>query len=263
MNNNTRVRLHLSKNLFESIAKEILAESKKPNMSGGAYTEAVKQPKQSKAQAASPEVKKTNKGKTMEENKFATQGMEESTGNPVMDILTTIVGVGGLGLGSMGILKLQNALKAKDPELYSKLQNMRGVVGKADPSKNLEESEALGSIQDILTTILGVGGVGLGSLGIAKLQNALKAKAPDLYKGLQGLHGAVGKADPSKNLEESEALTTVQDILTTIASVGGLGLGSMGILKLQNALKAKDPELYKKLQGMRGAVGKADPSKNI
>jgi hypothetical protein len=46
MKNNTKIRLHLSKSLFESIAKEVLAESKKMNMSGGAYTEAVKMPKQ-------------------------------------------------------------------------------------------------------------------------------------------------------------------------------------------------------------------------
>jgi hypothetical protein len=49
MKNNTKIRLHLSKNLFESIAKEVLAESKKMNMSGGAYTEAVKMPKAKKS----------------------------------------------------------------------------------------------------------------------------------------------------------------------------------------------------------------------
>ena len=69
MNNNTKIRLHLSKNLFESIAKEVLAEAKKPN---DGYSVAVKQPKmpkQSKSQAASPEVQKTDKEKTMEEER--------------------------------------------------------------------------------------------------------------------------------------------------------------------------------------------------
>ena len=63
MNNKTRIRLHLSKNLFESVAREVLAEAKKMNMSGGAYTEAVKMPKASK----NPEVKATDKMKTMDE----------------------------------------------------------------------------------------------------------------------------------------------------------------------------------------------------
>ena len=48
MNNNTKIRLRLSKNLFESITREILAEAKKGDMSGGAYTEAVKMPKAKK-----------------------------------------------------------------------------------------------------------------------------------------------------------------------------------------------------------------------
>ena len=57
MKNNTKIRLHLSKTLFESIAKEVLAEAK--DMSGGAYTEAVKIPK-AKVKAG-PEMKATNK----------------------------------------------------------------------------------------------------------------------------------------------------------------------------------------------------------
>ena len=48
MKNNTKVRLHLSKTLFENIVKEVLSEAKKMNMSGGAYTESVKMPKKAK-----------------------------------------------------------------------------------------------------------------------------------------------------------------------------------------------------------------------
>lgn len=40
MKNNTKIRLHLSRQLFESLTKQVVQESK--NMSGGAYTEAVK-----------------------------------------------------------------------------------------------------------------------------------------------------------------------------------------------------------------------------
>ena len=65
MNNNTKIRLHLSKNLFESIAKEILAESKVNG--GGAYTVAVKAPKQSKSIKEVDAVADTDKMKKMEE----------------------------------------------------------------------------------------------------------------------------------------------------------------------------------------------------
>jgi len=63
MKNNTKVRLHLSKQLFESLTKEIIKEAK----ANDGYTVAVKQPKtpkQSKSQANSPEVQKTDKEKT-------------------------------------------------------------------------------------------------------------------------------------------------------------------------------------------------------
>jgi hypothetical protein len=81
MNNNTKVRLHLSKNLFESLSQQILAEAKKADMSGGAYTEAVKIPKAKK----SPEVSKTNKMKTIgERNMEETSTMEEAK-NPEAD----------------------------------------------------------------------------------------------------------------------------------------------------------------------------------
>ena len=49
MKNNTKIRLHLSNTLFESIVKEVLAEAKKGDMSGGVYTEMVKMPKAGKS----------------------------------------------------------------------------------------------------------------------------------------------------------------------------------------------------------------------
>ena len=60
-------------------------------------------------------------------------------------------------------------------------------------------------------------------------------------------------------LEESPAA----EILSILAGVAGLGLGSAAILKAQDMLKAKKPELYKKLQGISGAIVAADPSKKL
>jgi len=61
MKSNTKIRLHLSKKLFESLTREVIKENK--NMSGGAYTEAVKAPKQAKE-------------KKVEENKDKMEEME-------------------------------------------------------------------------------------------------------------------------------------------------------------------------------------------
>jgi hypothetical protein len=82
---------------------------------------------------------------------------------------------------------------------------------------------------------------------------------------LQAVLAEKKKADEDKDkldeatLEESPAA----EILSILAGVAGLGLGSAAILKAQDMLKAKKPELYKKLQGISGAIGAADPSKNI
>lgn len=126
----------------------------------------------------------------------------------------------------------------------------------------LEESPAA----EILSILAGVAGLGLGSAAIAKAQDVLKAKKPELFKKLQGISGAIGKADPSKNLEENEEVleeSPVMDILGILAGVGGLGLGSAAIMKLQDKIKQKNPELYAKLQKASSAISKADPSKNL
>ena len=60
-------------------------------------------------------------------------------------------------------------------------------------------------------------------------------------------------------LEESPAA----EILSILAGVAGLGLGSAAIMKAQDMLKAKKPELFKKLQAISGTISAADPSKNI
>jgi len=92
MKNDTKIRLHLSKQLFESLTKQVLAEAKmsKEAMGGGAYTEMVKEkkskapkfdaykqpkdqlptekkPAPTKAEKASPEIKKANKERKINE----------------------------------------------------------------------------------------------------------------------------------------------------------------------------------------------------
>jgi len=61
MKNNTKIRLHLSKQLFESLTKQVLAEAKMTKEALGGYTE-VKMPKANKAAE-----KMTNKMQKMEE----------------------------------------------------------------------------------------------------------------------------------------------------------------------------------------------------
>jgi protein subunit release factor A len=148
-------------------------------------------------------------------------------------------------------------------ELQAVLAEKKKVKGeeKLDEAV-LEESPAA----EILSILAGVAGLGLGSAAIMKAQDVLKAKKPELFKKLQGISGAIGKADPSKKLEETEEVleeSPVMDILGVLAGVGGLGLGSAAIMKLQDKIKQKNPELYAKLQKASSAISSADPSKKL
>jgi hypothetical protein len=101
-------------------------ETKKKKMTKDELKEMVRQ----ELQAVLAEKKKADEDK----DKLDEATLEES---PVMDILSILAGVGGLGLSSAAILKAQDMLKAKKPELYKKLQGVSGAISKADPSKNL------------------------------------------------------------------------------------------------------------------------------
>jgi hypothetical protein len=104
---------------------------------------------------------------------------------------------------------------------------------------------------------------------IKEMENKKKMTKDELKEmvrqELQAVLAEKKKADKDKDkldeatLEESPAA----EILSILAGVAGLGLGSAAILKAQDVLKAKKPELFKKLQGISGAISAADPSKNL
>ena len=173
------------------------------------------------------------------------------------------------------IKEMENKKKMTKDELKEMVrQELQAVLAekkkvKDEDKEKLDENEEVleeSPAAEILSILAGVAGLGLGSAAIMKAQDVLKAKKPELFKKLQGISGAVAKADPSKNLEENEEVleeSPVMDILGVLAGVGGLGLGSAAIMKLQDKIKQKNPGLYAKLQKASGAISKADPSKNL
>ena len=113
MKNSTKVRLHLSKQLFESLTKEIIKEAK----ANDGYTVAVKQPKmpkQSKSQATSPEVQKTDMEATMGE-------METNVNEIGSEGIAALIGlIPGVAL---------TAALIKDIVAYMKQNNLKGIDG--------------------------------------------------------------------------------------------------------------------------------------
>jgi len=132
MKNNTKVRLHLSKQLFESLAKQVITESKK-NFGAGMEEVKVKKDKKEKA----PEVKATDKMKSMEEMETRVaekKGKVEEIAEPIQQLLSdpetfksflqslAILGTSGAAIAGfikLGVKKMASKLK-KDPKYAGK-----------------------------------------------------------------------------------------------------------------------------------------------
>jgi hypothetical protein len=136
--------------------------------------------------------------------------LNEDASQVVMDLLGTLAGLAGIGLSGIQILKWQNKLEKENPELHKQLGKVSSTIGGADPSKNLEENEeslnedASQTVIELLGMLAGLAGMGLSGVQILRWQDKLEKENPELHKQLGKVSGAIGAADPSKNLEEKE-----------------------------------------------------------
>lgn len=150
MKDSTIVRLRMSKQLFESLADQILAEAK--DMSGGAYTEKVKVPKVKK------ESKKVEEKKEVEEKKDKVEEMETRVAEegPVneyyglgpdevkaMEYLAAIMGTGtGAAIASHYGKEIKDlAGKVKEFIKSKKSQKADSSVAEVKKKVKLRESE--------------------------------------------------------------------------------------------------------------------------
>ena len=118
-----------------------------------------------------------------------TESLNESA---IADVLTALAGVAGMGLTGAAIMKAQDLLKQKNPELYSKLQNVRTSMSKQGVGMDMEEAkEEKDEMKEAIETIETLR---------AELheQNLLNAKL--LY---------VNKIFKAKNLSESQKLKVI------------------------------------------------------
>jgi hypothetical protein len=202
MKNNTKIRLHLSKQLFESLTKQVLAEAK---VNDG-YSEAVKQPKQAKetkAQKAAPEVKSTDKMKKKMEEKMSSKekmakGLYKEDAGALQpgDNVTWKDGsqreykgvVDAHEEGDYYKVKI-TAAPAGGHKEGSILTKQSGDLNKAVAEGNLDEisseMDLLQQAAPILGTILGVGGTFLASYVKALKSAKTPKEKEELNKALR------------------------------------------------------------------------------
>jgi hypothetical protein len=72
-----------------------------------------------------------------------------------------------------------------------------------------------------------------------------------------------GKKEMDESNLNEDASQTVIELLGMLAGLAGMGLSGVQILRWQDKLKKENPELHKQLGKVSGAIGGADPSKNL
>jgi hypothetical protein len=122
MKNNTKIRLHLSKKLFESLTKEIIKEAK---VNDG-YSVAVKAPKKIKEVNAVADTDKMKKMEEMEMN-VAEEGKLNEL-DPGTSWEAIAAGMAAIGLAPLAIDKLHQWWKKKHPESFKKAQSLSGAI---------------------------------------------------------------------------------------------------------------------------------------
>ena len=229
MNNNTKIRLHLSKNLFESIAKEVLTEAKKAN---DGYTVAVKQPKQpkqSKSQAASPEVQKTDAETKME----AAPAQTATTGTLAKDLrqkAQSVLSQPGISAKEVqGIQKLIDTIlsKASSGELAVAIDKAQRVIDMS--TKNMDASE-----------------------------KAPVAAKPTAAPAMKEMETRVAEEDQLDEFTGTE--TEMSGVYTVLGTLLGMGIPLVTAL-VKDLKKAKTPE--EKKQVLQSMASQIDKSKGV
>lgn len=178
MKNSTKVRLHLSKKLFESLTKEIIKEAK----ANDGYTVAVKKPKAPKQVKEVNAVADTDKMKRMEGNvptsTSTTSVQDMNMGN---DGKLAIPGLKEKMSSKEKMAKgLYNEVDAEmDTNKMKKIKEMEMNVAEENPMNEWTgtETESSGAIAMIATAL----GLGI-PLATALIKDLMRAKSPEEKK---------------------------------------------------------------------------------
>lgn len=248
MKNNTKVRLHLSKTLFESIVKEVVSESKKMNMSGGAYTESVKMPKKAKKMEevnATADTENMRRMHEMSSKEKMAKGLykEDEMGSsdkyPVGTVLfkpkgnqtLTVKRVEGDKIFVVSDLTpnrefqwsadaIDDGIRTKEFQLKSSGQNEMQI--------NVAEEGQMNEMTDAVSweaVAAGMTAIGLAPLAINKLHQWWQKKHPESFKKAQDISAAMDRqagntpgqghgVDPSKTFGPQNESDPINELMT-------------------------------------------------
>jgi hypothetical protein len=224
MKDSTKVRLHLSKQLFESLTREIIKEAK----ANDGYTVAVKQPKtpkQSKSQATSPEVQKTNKEKSMEEAQH--------------------IGPGGVVVDDADWFEKGSKANKEEANKAAEEKKETNKAAGEEKDKVNEFVNTMTANSGVITVIATLLGIGV-PLATILVKDLMSAKSPDEKKQIIQKRLSGEKKDKSEDkLNEFTGTETADSgAITALATLLGIGVPlAVGLVK--HLRQAKTPEAKK------------------
>ena len=196
MKDNTRIRLRLSKHLFESLATQVLAESKKDAISGGAYTEAVKQPKAKgeKSDSSAPKPKKAEAPAKSEPKKLA----------PKPKKAVPMKEEGGEDMVTITLDEIMQAGSA-EYEVGKWVADNWPAVADALKSASQDPQQAIADLGGQVISLATVGTVAI-SAGLAVAKDSIVAAAKKLKSKLAGSKSAVAEGEDDSKLDQIVAM---------------------------------------------------------
>lgn len=251
MKNNTKVRLHLSKQLFESLTKEIIKEAK----ANDGYTVAVKQPKQpkqskqSKSQATSPEVQKTDAETKMESAPVQTASTLAKDFRQKAQQIVSLPGISSKEV--MGLQKLIDTIlsKASKGELGVAIDKAQRVIDMS--TKNIQSGDQATPTSTTPTSVQTMNAAGPKDKpaipGLKEKMSSKEKMSKGLYNEMEMNVAEEGQldefmGDPSISWE------------SIAAGMAAIGLAPLAIDKLHKWWEKKHPESFKKDQGISRAM---------
>lgn len=244
MKNNTKIRLHLSKQLFETLTKQVLAEAK---VNDG-YSETVKQPKGGAVKENAPKMPPVPPSKP----KMPPVPASKPKVPPVPP------------------------LKPKMPPVPSSKPKMPPVPGKMEEKMSSKEKMAKGLYKEDAGALQPGDNVTWKDGSQREYKGVVDAhEEGDYYKVKITAAPAGGhkegsiitkqSGDLSKDMAEGSLneMGAEWEALLTAAGVAGAGITSYGIMKVQDYLKKKFPKQYADAAKVRGGIGKANPGLDV
>jgi hypothetical protein len=230
MKNSTKVRLHLSKKLFESLTKEIIKEAK----ANDGYTVAVKQPKAPKQVKEVNAVADTDKMKRMEGN---------------VPTSTSTTSVQDMNMGNDG----KPAIPGLKEKMSSKEKMAKGLYNEVDAEMDTDKMKKMKEAMDFDNAHNYEYRLDDGNCIRINPETQERAKVHHTYCNHL-------KKEMQTNVAEEGQLNEIDpstiDWSIVAAGLGAIGLAPILIDKLQGLWKKKFPKSFEKAQGLSGALSR-------